>query len=142
MNRNGIRKTSGTGKRDILFNTKRQGYGVQVAATGVTNKDEDGHLIIYAGEALGGATDPRVDRQATLTLNTDGTETIYGVTQHDIVFLADDEVCNANLLYMATIDTAKMDPKVRNVPAAVRTALQAGGPTKIFFVDGSPQPMP
>lgn len=141
MNRNGIRKIDATGKRDILFNTKRQGYSVQVAATGVTNKDADDHLIIYAGQALGAATDPRVDRQTPLTLvaaaPAEGT-TVYGVTQHDIVFLSADEICNANLLFMATIDTAKLDEKAL-VPDEVKAVLETGGPTKVTFVNGAPQ---
>lgn len=146
MNRSGINKTSGTGKRDILFNTKRQGYGVQVNQTGVTATNADGKKIIYAGQALGAATDPRQDalRQTELSLVwadpiPDGMH-VYGVTQHDIIFNSADEVCNANLLYMATIDNAKMDPAAgENIPDAVRVALQAGGATKVFYIDGSPQ---
>lgn len=143
MNKTGVRTTVGEPSLDILFNTKRQGYGVRVNATGVTATNSDGKKIIYAGQALGAAADPRAEalRQTPLSLawSETITGTVYGVTQHDIVFDDATDIANANLLFEATIDSAKMIAAAKPIPAAIIAALQTNG-VRVTYVNGAPQP--
>lgn len=141
MNRSGVRTQSAEQKRDILFCTDPcVAISVIVDPTTLTADPATGLRVIKAGEALQGPADLYADRGAHMQVAraaASGGNVIYGVTQHDIKFTADETQANANCIIFGFIDPMKMEEDVKDIPADVVTAL-AG---KVWFIDGNKKPV-
>lgn len=133
MNRSGIRTTEYEAKRDILFTTNPVvAVGVRVNANGITDTDDKGRKVILAGSALGGSTNPLMERQTELSYAPSGTN-VHGVTQHNIYFWPEDDfaVANANLIIFGFVDINKMEEAARPSTGVIE-ALE----NRVTFVNG------
>lgn len=136
MNKSTISRVTAEPKRDILFCTNPVvAIGVTVGVTGAADGPK-GTKVIKAGQALQGTAGALLSRQTELVVATGAAEegnTIYGVTQHDIVFDEGETSANANCIIFGFIDCQKMDPTVATVPSAIVTALDG----KVTFLNGN-----
>lgn len=131
LNQTGVITQSGVTPNTILVDDKNAvSLSCRIANTGVTEVNEDGDKIIYAGTPLAGNLVAMGSTAFAAVLTDAGASTAVGVARHDVVFSKTATEANGAIVLTGVIDEAQLDSTVVTV---LTTAMKAALPSIKFI---------
>jgi hypothetical protein len=116
LNQTGVTIKSGVTPSDILVDDKNStAISCRVGNDGITEVDEDGNKVIYAGTPLAGNLAAIGSTKFTAVLADANAATAVGVVRHDIVFKGAATEANDAIVIVGVIDENQLDSTVQTI---------------------------